>query len=411
MRMNSGIILQGQGVNALGAMADGTRVAAMTNEVQRKNALADLYRTQGAGIAQGDQGALNALAGIDPMAAIGVQDQRQTMDARGLSMQATQQRMDILSKQEARAVQEFAAGLSAQQRAAEAAKIEDAVKMGMSIQDPQTWDTMMAQQAPDLVGQFDNRKAIANKYMSMAEILKQQQGPEPADEYQRYVQEEQAAGRQPLNRIDYAQAKKGSETVYGPDGQIILQRGGGARLPKTTEGEKSSAGYLSRMRAAEELLDGMGDTTRNIASYLVAGTNFEGLALSGEQERILQAQRDWVRAKLRKESGAVIGADEMAEEIRTYFPLPGEDPETSAQKRQSRKQAERQFEIMSGNAASQAERPKPDQPAGDIPDFSGMSPQDLGAIELDNLSDEALTAYIEATELSLKAGLKEMGGN
>jgi hypothetical protein len=46
----------------------------------------------------------------------------------------------------------------------------------------------------------------------------------------------------------------------------------------------------------------------------------------------------------------------MAEEVRTYFPLPGESDAVVEQKRRARKEAERQFEIMSGNAAPQAER-------------------------------------------------------
>lgn len=181
----------------------------------------------------------------------------------------------------------------------------------------------------------------------------------PADEYGRYVAEEQAAGRQPLSRIEFKRAgQKTTRIEAGPDGGVRIVEGfGGEGLPKTTEGEKSAAGYLSRMRAAEETLSSLGDdATRSLTSLLVGGTNFEGLILGPEQEKILQAQRDWVRAKLRKESGAVIGEEEMAEEIRTYFPLPGEDASTVEQKRKSRMEAERQFEIISGNAAPQAER-------------------------------------------------------
>jgi hypothetical protein len=87
---------------------------------------------------------------------------------------------------------------------------------------------------------------------------------------------------------------------------------------------------------------------------LAVGTRFEGFALNPAEERLVQSQRDWVRAKLRKESGAVIGADEMAQEILTYFPQPGEDPATIAQKREARRAAERQLQIGAGSAASEA---------------------------------------------------------
>ena len=49
--------------------------------------------------------------------------------------------------------------------------------------------------------------------------------------------------------------------------------------------------------------------------------------------RYRNAQEAWVRAKLRKESGAVIGADEMSDEIVTFFPQPGDDAGTIEQKR------------------------------------------------------------------------------
>lgn len=54
------------------------------------------------------------------------------------------------------------------------------------------------------------------------------QEAKPPDEYGRYVSEEQAAGRTPLSRIDYANAKKGKGTVvYDPvSGNPIVSIGG-----------------------------------------------------------------------------------------------------------------------------------------------------------------------------------------
>ena len=40
--------------------------------------------------------------------------------------------------------------------------------------------------------------------------------------------------------------------------------------------------------------------------------------------------------KGRRQPGAVIGAEEMAQEIRTYFPQPGDTPAMIAQKEQAR---------------------------------------------------------------------------
>ena len=131
---------------------------------------------------------------------------------------------------------------------------------------------------------------------------------------------------------------------------------------KTTQDEKASAGYLHRMRESEKLLTELEGDEPNLAQKAVGGIPMVGKTLQPyvmgpNTERVLQAQRDWVRAKLRKESGAVIADEEMAEEIRTYFPQPGEGQQVKDQKRAARKAAERQLEIGSGNALPQVTDP------------------------------------------------------
>jgi hypothetical protein len=76
--------------------------------------------------------------------------------------------------------------------------------------------------------------------------------------------------------------------------------------------------------------------------------------MTPEQQRFKQAADDWIRSKLRKESGAVIGEAEMAAEYMTYFPQPGDDATVVEQKRQARAQAVRQMEIVAGPLARQA---------------------------------------------------------
>lgn len=179
MALDPNIILQGQPVNVMGAISAGNQAAAETNALRQQNALAQIYQEYGPGIMQGQQPALNALARMDPAAALGVQDARLGMDQTRQDMQFTRQKMDFLTAEERRAAEEYARGLSAAEAEAEAAKIEGAVKMGMGLKTPQEWDAFMSQNSPDLVGQFGNRQAIANKYMSMADILKAQQPADP----------------------------------------------------------------------------------------------------------------------------------------------------------------------------------------------------------------------------------------
>jgi hypothetical protein len=72
--------------------------------------------------------------------------------------------------------------------------------------------------------------------------------------------------------------------------------------------------------------------------------------MTPDQARYRQAQEDWVRAKLRKESGAAIGKEEMEREIATYFPQVGEGPEVRAQKRQARAVAVEAMRASAGKA-------------------------------------------------------------
>lgn len=179
-----------------------------------------------------------------------------------------------------------------------------------------------------------------------------------------YRNEQLALERESLNRRGLAQPPSGYR--FNAQGGLEYIPGGpadpktGQRTVKPTEGNLQSANYLGRMQAAESLL---GDYVPTFTDYAAAnriyGTEGAGIAstavanslMSKEGQQYYQAAADWVRAKLRKESGAVIAPSEMAQEIRTYFPVPGDDKDTIAQKTAARAQAEAGMRSMAGVAA------------------------------------------------------------
>jgi hypothetical protein len=143
---------------------------------------------------------------------------------------------------------------------------------------------------------------------------------------------------------------------------------------KATEGERTSSNYADRMNSAEALLGTYKPSARD---YIAANAMMQGGAttsiaansvLSAEGQRYYQAAADWVRAKLRKESGAVISPQEMAQEIKTYFPLPNDDDETIAQKAQARQQALQGMRGMAGRAATPQPQ-RPGQSSNKVVDF------------------------------------------
>ena len=229
MALDPTIILAGNQVDAAGSMARGNALAQQVNDMRQQRQLADLYRTQGAGIASGDQNALNALAGIDPMAAMSARRDMQNMEAQRLNMDATRQNMQLNLDQHDQRVKEWAAQQSAEQRAAAALEIENGVKQGMAAQTPEQWDAIMGRVEPDLVGQFANRQSIAAKYMSWADLLKGGQGdfrPASSDEAGKYGA---AAGQfGPDGRFYPINPPSGLAIETGPDGQVRVVQGSGA---------------------------------------------------------------------------------------------------------------------------------------------------------------------------------------
>ena len=84
------------------------------------------------------------------------------------------------------------------------------------------------------------------------------------------------------------------------------------------------------------------------------GDDLASRARSGNDLRSVyrQAQVDWVTANLRKESGAVIGAEEMDNEVKKYFPQRGDSPEVVRRKAESRSQAELGMSRQAGPGAN-----------------------------------------------------------
>jgi hypothetical protein len=80
-------------------------------------------------------------------------------------------------------------------------------------------------------------------------------------------------------------------------------------------------------------------------------------AESPNRQLYRQAQENWVTANLRKESGAVIGAEEMQQEIKKYFPQLGEGPEVIAQKAEARRIAEEGMKLNANFPAEKTTEP------------------------------------------------------
>lgn len=140
-------------------------------------------------------------------------------------------------------------------------------------------------------------------------------------------------------------------------GQSVLKAipGGPADKPQPapkppTEGQSKALLFGSRMAIADEILnelDAKGQRTPNLIKAgletvpLIGGAlgmAANQIATPGEQQ-VEQAQRDFINAVLRRESGASISAPEFSNAVRQYFPQPGDFPDVRRNKAQNRRTA------------------------------------------------------------------------
>jgi hypothetical protein len=154
-------------------------------------------------------------------------------------------------------------------------------------------------------------------------------------------------------------ARSAFDRVETPEGFAYVPKApGGAAMPvmgaggqqlkgvsgsKPTEGETNAAGFAQRMELAQSIIGSLpagsqpGAGTRTLEAIPFVGG---ALARSGQgvqTQQYDQAAQDWIRAKLRKESGAAIGVDEARQEYATYFPMVGDSAEKIAQKAEARR--------------------------------------------------------------------------
>lgn len=136
-----------------------------------------------------------------------------------------------------------------------------------------------------------------------------------------------------------------------------------------------AAGFADRMAAANSILSdpalipAMTDPTKPaLAGVPVAGNYMVG----PEYQMAEQAQRDFVNAILRRESGAVISPSEFENAKRQYFPQPGDSPEVIQQKAANRQLAIDGVVRSAGPSYEPPPQmsPAPPQPSGDVVDFS-----------------------------------------
>lgn len=189
-----------------------------------------------------------------------------------------------------------------------------------------------------------------------------------------------AAGRrQAADQFAVTQAASKVPAGYraNPDGSLSAIAGGphdpnGAGAKPPTEFQGKSAGFGARAEQADKIISSLEgkyspaaiNSKQSVESVPVIG-GIMGAAtnkfqLNEADQKAEQAQRDFINAVLRQESGAAIAASEFDNAKKQYFPQPGDTKGVLAQKEANRKLAIQGFKNSAGKAAFSAPSGVPD---------------------------------------------------
>ena len=358
--MDTRIALAGTPIDFAGSMTNGLNAGMMQRQAQQQNALAQLYQTQGPQIMAGNPQALNALAQMDPNAALGVQQSV-------LGVQTSQFNLEQVKSQAREHAAVVAAKMTADQAAAESAKLGTILQGAAAAPDEATYNGWLMQNgvnpADHPFAQRDMWVAAglgakdALDIQSKRAALTAPTGPDWRAATPQEAASYGAAGGQINTKTgEFKDINPPSNgiTITNPDG-TRTQIGGTANAAKPlTVDEAKNTGFLIRMNDSGKILDQFEGQGLDYIARLKTNdpSGLANYTQSPEFQMYDQAKRDFLNAVLRRESGAVIGPTEFASGEQQYFPVPGDSPAVIAQKRKNRENAIKGVEVGSGAGVS-----------------------------------------------------------
>ena len=117
-----------------------------------------------------------------------------------------------------------------------------------------------------------------------------------------------------------------------------------------TQEERLSQGYANRAFEADTIINQLGSQFTGVSSYL--GGILPNVLKSSERQQFEQAQRNFVNAVLRRESGAAIAESEFENARLQYFPQPGDNLDVLAQKARNRQIVIQSLQLSGGKLSN-----------------------------------------------------------
>jgi len=245
---------------------------------------------------------------------------------------------------------------------------------GQAAQDTLARQEQLRANAPDLARQlgFDEKAASYLTPEQLQEIYVKKATQDPRDaqlkdaQIQHYLNSGKTSPTPQL--VDMQDGGKGM--WYPGSTSVVPVEGTGQGAKQPNQDQAASAGFVTRMRNANEVMSdpgiaeyGMGvkgTMNRANSSIPIVGNSF----VDPQYQQLDQAQRNFINATLRRESGASISPGEFENARIQYFPQVGDSPEVMKQKELNRQDAIKgvlyattpQFQKEFGNIATQRQQ-------------------------------------------------------
>jgi hypothetical protein len=254
--MNPGIILSGAQPNLLGNMAQGMQMRFANEDRQQEAQMRDLYAQHGAGLVNGDPGAINALAAADPAAAFGFKTGN-AQEGRAAEMHSAQ--LAQIRENAKRTEIEYARQMNAEQAAATKERLSGALQGAaffFSKGDQQGYEQFLAQQGIDPqqfpFQQFPAHAArVLGSLDALSEAQELQRGPEPLSSAGKFYRDQE------LGNVPQGETYKAgnSVTVNSGPNEGAFQKKTGELLAQETADVVAQGGIAQRNMGALDRLD------------------------------------------------------------------------------------------------------------------------------------------------------------
>lgn len=263
----------------------------------------------------GDQQAMAELSGINPQMAAEIQKSHRATRQDKLATDALQIKTEDRARAQSTEKQDILSGILI-----EAAKLS-------TFEEAQAYAARETANRADVLGEL----------------------PPLSEEAYNQVRQIQAEQPETISALDQARIDK----LEAETAKIESEKDKKKKPKPLSDVQAKAAGFYSRMIGGQAEIDRVLLENPDFEAQSVWESGpaaISNLFASDDFQQYKQAADDWIRAKLRRESGAVIAVDEMDKEYSTYFPVFGDSDKVIEQKKRARKTAEESMKKSSGEA-------------------------------------------------------------